>query len=126
MAVKRLRHVFSTAVAVSAFLAVSTFALSVTLFAAAVWNGCPPYQRISKGMTKEEVRYILGRSARLAPIGSAGDWRDWRVFGKFPEAQAEAEEELWNTSKAWIRIGYDDDGKVLSIGVRHLDRPAQP
>src|ERR1700730_7421975 len=107
MAVKRLRHVFSTAVAVSAFLAVSTFALSVTLFAAAVWNGRPPYQRISKGMTKAEVRYILGRSARLAPIGSAGDWS---VFSKVPEAEteAEAEEELWSTSKAWIRIGYDD------------------
>jgi hypothetical protein len=126
MAVKRLRHVLSSAVAVSAFLAISTIALSATLFAAAVWRGCPPYQRISKGMTKEEVRYILGRSARLAPIGSAGDWRAWRVFGKFPEAEAEAEEELWSTRKAWIRIGYDDEGKVLSIGVRHLNRPAQP
>jgi hypothetical protein len=124
MAVKRLRHVFSTAVAVSAFLAVSTFALSVTLFAAAVWNGCPPYQRISKGMTKEEVRYILGRSARLAPIGSAGDWS---VFSKVSEdREEEAEEELWSTDKAWIRICYDNDGKVLYIGVRRLDRPARP
>ena len=93
-------------------------ALFITFFTAALWHRCPPYERIQGGMTKQEVRYILGHSARLEPIGCQGDWMLPR---KLPRAEDE-EEELWSTTRGWVKIAYDNRGKVVYVAVRNLNR----
>lgn len=91
MQANKLRRVVSSAIAVSVFLVVAAIALFGTFFIAALWHACPPYERIQHGMTKQEVRYILGHSAHREPIGGQGDWM---VPRKLPAEEGEEKELL--------------------------------
>ena len=87
-----------------------------TFFRAALWHARPPYQRIQGGMTKEEVRYILGRSARMEQLVGEGDWM-------LPDKLPHEEEELWSTTQVRIKLAYNDRGKVIYRAVRKLTVP---